>query len=319
VKAAAKLAHPNIVASYDAEQAGDLHFLVMEFIEGTTLARLVEDSGPLPASLACDHVRQAALGLQHAFECGMVQRDIKPANLMLTPTGRVKILDFGLAGFTSDSGPIGSLTGLGQGLGTPDYVAPEQIRDSHAADIRADIYSLGCTVYYLLTGHPPFPEGSSSQKIAAHLERRPRPVSELRTDLPAGLAQVIEQMTAKEPTQRYQTPAEVVDALARCAESKPALTPALKGLTRLAWSAVGIGIIAAGLSMAFNRFGPSDVRSNDHGNDATPIPARTQEKMSSTDTQAATPSTTVGEPPLPSDKRIESKRVSSQDGADFLK
>jgi serine/threonine protein kinase len=214
VKAAAKLSHPNIVASYDAEQAGDLHFLVMEFIEGTSLARLVEDRGPLPVSLACDYVRQVALGLQHASEHGLVHRDIKPQNLMLTPNGQVKILDFGLAGFVSENGPVGSLTELGQGLGTPDYVAPEQIRDTHSADIRSDIYSLGCTLYFLLTGQPPFPEGSVSQKVAAQLERMPRAISDLRRDLPDGLAQVVERLMAKTPDRRYQKPVEVAEALA---------------------------------------------------------------------------------------------------------
>ena len=214
VKAAAKLAHPNIVTAYDAEQAGDLHFLVMEFIEGKSLARLIEDVGRLPVGLACEYLRQAALGLQHACEQGMVHRDIKPQNLMLTPKGQVKILDFGLAGFVSDGGFVGSLTGFGQGLGTPDYIAPEQIRDAHSADIRADIYSLGCTFYFLLTGQPPFPEGSVSQKIAAHLERTPRSVSDLRSDLPVGLAQVVERMMAKSPDRRYQKPGEVSEALA---------------------------------------------------------------------------------------------------------
>jgi serine/threonine protein kinase len=213
VKAAAKLSHPNIVASYDAEQAGDLHFLVMEFIEGTSLARLVEDRGPLPVNLACDYVRQVALGLQHASEHGLVHRDIKPQNLMLTPNGQVKILDFGLAGFVSENGPVGSLTELGQGLGTPDYVAPEQIRDTHSADIRSDIYSVGCTLYFLLTGQPPFPEGSTSQKVAAQLERTPRAISDLRRDLPVGLAQLVERLMAKNPDRRYQKPVEVAEAL----------------------------------------------------------------------------------------------------------
>ena len=168
VKAAARLTHPNIVAAYDAEQAGDAHFLVMEYVEGASLARLVDAERPLAAALACDYVRQAALGLQHAHEQGMVHRDIKPHNLMLTPRGHVKVLDFGLARFAQESQPAGaltrppaaetagavgeSLTQAGSVMGTPDYMAPEQIRDAHAADVRADIYSLGCTLYGLLAG-----------------------------------------------------------------------------------------------------------------------------------------------------------------------
>lgn len=214
VKAAAKLAHPNIVTAYDAEQAGDLHFLVMEFIEGKSLARLIEDDGRQPVGLACEYLRQAALGLQHACEQGMAHRDIKPQNLMLTPNGQVKILDFGLAGFVSEGGSVGTLTEFGQGLGTPDYVAPEQIRDARSSDIRADIYSLGCTLYYLLAGKPPFPEGSVSQKVASHLERTPRAISDLRSDLPDGLAEIVERMMAKNPDRRYQKPVEVAEALA---------------------------------------------------------------------------------------------------------
>lgn len=225
VKAAAKLSHPNIVTAYDAEQAGDLHFLVMEFIEGKSLNRLVEDGVPLPVKLACKYVRQAVLGLQHAFEQGLVHRDIKPQNLMLTPKGQVKILDFGLAGFVTESGPVGSLTESGQGLGTPDYIAPEQIRDTHSADIRADIYSLGCTLYCLLTGQPPFPDGSASQKLVAHLERMPKDISSLRPDLPVELALIVERMMEKRPAHRYQNPFEVAEALAPFAKGDDKVRP----------------------------------------------------------------------------------------------
>ena len=158
VKAAARLAsHPNIVAAYDAEQAGETHMLVMEFIEGTDLARVVDRRGALPVGEACEYARQAALGLQHAYEDGMVHRDIKPQNLMRTIRGQVKILDFGLARFASEVASQGGMTAEGMVLGSADYIAPEQIDNPHAADIRADIYSLGCTLYFLLAGRPPFP------------------------------------------------------------------------------------------------------------------------------------------------------------------
>lgn len=234
VKAAAMLSHPNIVTAYDAEQAGDLHFLVMEFVEGVTLARLVEDKGPLPVEVACEYVRQAVLGLQHAFEAGMVHRDIKPQNLMLTPRGEIKILDFGLAGFVRERKPGGSLTGFGEGLGTPDYMAPEQIRDAHTADIRADIYSLGCTLYFLLTAQSPFPEGAALQKITGHLERKPKSIRELRNDVPEELVKIIERMMAKESGQRYQTPREVAEALG-----------IKKGKQKYLPWAVGIGLLTA--------------------------------------------------------------------------
>jgi hypothetical protein len=213
VKAAARLNHPNIVTAYDAEQAGELHFLVMEFIEGQSLDAVVRTQGPLPVALACDLARQAALGLQHAHDRGMIHRDIKPHNLLRTPAGQVKILDFGLARFLSETSG-GSLTAPGVVLGTPDYVAPEQALDARQADIRADIYSLGCTLYFLLASRPPFPDGSALQKLMAHQQRAPRTLADIRPDVPAELLRVVERLMAKDPTQRYQTPAEAVTALA---------------------------------------------------------------------------------------------------------
>ncbi len=216
VKAAARLSHRNIVAAHDAEQAGNLHFLVMEFIEGTDLSELVRRRGKLPVLHACNYVLQAAHGLQHALEQGMVHRDIKPHNLMRTPKGTIKILDFGLARFASQQradGDESGLTGDGMTLGTPDYIAPEQARDSRRADIRADIYSLGCTLYYLLTGQAPFPSGTSMEKVLGHLEREPTPLSELRQDIPEELTLIVQRMMAKDPADRFQTPADVVEVL----------------------------------------------------------------------------------------------------------
>jgi serine/threonine protein kinase len=213
VRAAARLSHPNIVTTYDAEDAGETHFLVMEYVEGTDLGRLVQERGPLPVDRACDYVRQAALGLQYAFEQGMVHRDLKPHNLMLTPDGRVKILDFGLARFASEAASAAGLTGTGLVLGTVDYIAPEQADNAHQADIRSDIYSLGCTLYHLLAGQPPFPSGTPIQKVMAHVEKKPQPLTELRPDLPEGFMPVLERMMAKKPKHRYQTPAEVAVAL----------------------------------------------------------------------------------------------------------
>lgn len=213
VKSAARLAHPNIVAAYDAEQAGDVHFLVMEYVEGVSLDKLVAERGPLPAGEACEYIRQAAWGLQHAFERGTVHRDIKPHNLMRTPQGQIKVLDFGLARFASDRRSDGSLTKAGTVMGTPDYIAPEQANDARTADIRADIYALGCTLYQLLAGRVPFPQGSLLQKLMAHAEQEPASLSLLRPDLPDGLSQVVARMMAKAPAWRYQTPAEVAEAL----------------------------------------------------------------------------------------------------------
>jgi putative intracellular protease/amidase len=224
VKAAGRLTHPNIVAAHDAEQAGDLHFLVMEFVEGITLTRLVEKGGPRPVAHACHYARQAALGLQHAFEQGMVHRDVQPQNLMLTPRGQVKILDFGLARLTEEGAPASSrprITAVDAVVGTVDYMAPEQARDSRRADIRSDVYSLGCTLYYLLTGQTPFPRGTAMHKMLSHIDTVPQPLPELRPEVPPPLVAVVERMMAKDPAQRYQTPAEVAQALAPFCQAAP--------------------------------------------------------------------------------------------------
>jgi serine/threonine protein kinase/putative intracellular protease/amidase len=234
VKAAARLAHPNIVTAYDAEQAGDSHFLVMEFVNGTSLARLVEKRGPLSPGHAAHFGRQAAMGLQHAFEQGMVHRDIKPQNLMLTRQGQVKILDFGLARLArervgNDQRSVSGITEAGACLGTPDYIAPEQASDARRADIRADIYSLGCTLYYLMLGRVPFPEGSAIEKLVAHVEQTPSPLHELRSEVPLKLSQIVAKMMAKDPAERFQTPAEVVEALTPFAASPKIVAKSASG------------------------------------------------------------------------------------------
>src|SRR5262249_23475469 len=158
--------------AFDAGKVGDTHFLAMEYVEGADLAQRVLQAGPLPVVRACDYVRQAALGLQHAFEHGLIHRDIKPSNLLLTRVGpdggeQIKVLDFGMARFQSESGPAVRLTQLGNLVGTLDYISPEQAEDPTSADIRADIYSLGCTFWFLLTGEPPFPGKDVVEKLAA--------------------------------------------------------------------------------------------------------------------------------------------------------
>jgi eukaryotic-like serine/threonine-protein kinase len=231
VKAAARLSHPNIVAAYDAEHAGDVHFLVMEFVDGINLSLLVARKGPLEVASACNFIRQAGRGLQHAFEKGMVHRDIKPHNLMMTRKGQIKILDFGLARLASESraelglppGPDRpGLTRVGDIMGTPAYMAPEQILDASSADIRADLYSLGCTLYHLLTGQSPFAKDSARAALFSRQYLPPRPITELRKDLPAELLAVLNKMLAEDPAERYQTPIEVVNALTPFIKSGPA-------------------------------------------------------------------------------------------------
>ncbi len=219
IRNAARLSHPNIVTAHDAEQAGGLHLLVMEYVEGESLAQVVKRRGPLPLRNACNYTCQAALGLQYAFEQGMVHRDIKPHNLMLTPRGRVKILDFGLARVVSEQSSVSHRTSVshltppGALMGTPAYIAPEQVQDARTADIRADIYSLGCTLYCLLAGHPPFQEDTLMKVLMAHLYQEPTPLRELRPDVPEGVAVVVARMMAKDSAHRFQTPSEVVRAL----------------------------------------------------------------------------------------------------------
>jgi len=216
VQSAAKLQHKNIVAAYSAIRLSESIVFAMEYVEGDDLAKVVKASGPLPVVHACYFIYQAALGLQHAHERGMVHRDIKPANLILAREGKkavVKVLDFGLAKLTTESQAGSGLTREGQMLGTPEYIAPEQIRDAQSADIRADIYSLGCTFYYLLTGGPPFHGDSLWDLYQAHFSMDAGPLNLVRPEVPVELAALVAKMLAKEPGRRFQTPGEVSQAL----------------------------------------------------------------------------------------------------------
>ena len=181
----------------------------MEYVEGLDLAKLVNTRGPLPIAHACNFIYQAALGIQHAHEQGMVHRDIKPGNLMLARAGKkaiVKVLDFGLAKVTSEGQADSGVTREGQMLGTPDFIAPEQIRDAQSADIRADIYSLGCTFYYLLTGRPPFGGDNLWDLYQAHFSMDATPLNLARPEIPVELAALVAKMMAKNPAKRFQTP-----------------------------------------------------------------------------------------------------------------
>jgi tRNA A-37 threonylcarbamoyl transferase component Bud32 len=215
IRAIGRLDHPNIVAAHDAGELGGVHFLVMDLVEGMDLARVLERRGRLSIPDACEAVRQAALGLQHAFERGLVHRDVKPSNLMLACGGRVQVLDLGLARSFVDAA-ADTLTARGMLLGTADYLAPEQWEHAHATDSRADIYSLGCTLYHLLAGQPPFagePYQTVLQKMRAHLESSPPSIGQFRPEVPAGLGAALDRMLAKDPAHRFQSPAEVAEAL----------------------------------------------------------------------------------------------------------
>ena len=220
-RAVAALNDPNVVRAYDIDQSEGLHFLVMEYVDGVSLQEIVARFGPLDPVRAATYTAQAANGLQHAGDLGMVHRDIKPANLLLDRTGVIKILDMGLARFFNDKQD--NLTAKYDEksvLGTADYLAPEQTISS-CVDIRADIYALGGTLYFMLTGKSPVPEGTVAQKLVFHQTKTPAPVEATRADVPAGLLTVLRKMMAKDPADRYQAPADVAAALAPWAD--PAL------------------------------------------------------------------------------------------------
>jgi formylglycine-generating enzyme required for sulfatase activity/serine/threonine protein kinase len=223
-RAAARLSHPNIVVAHDSDEVDGRHFLAMEYVDGTDLAKLVNESGPLSVGQACDFARQAALGLQHAHERGVVHRDIKPSNLIVSRGSSgtapvVKILDFGLGRFDSEANPRTRLTQLGGIVGTVDFVAPEQADNPRTADIRADIYSLGCTLFFLLTGKAAFLGADAESKLAARLVDEPPSPRVFRPEISPALESVLAKMMALMPAQRFQTPAEVATALEPFARS----------------------------------------------------------------------------------------------------
>jgi serine/threonine protein kinase len=222
-RAVAALNDPNIVRAYDIDHAEGLHFLVMEYVDGASLQEIVARFGKFEPTRAASYIAQAANGLQHALELGLVHRDIKPGNLLLDRTGTIKILDMGLARFFNDKQD--NLTAKFDDkcvLGTADYLAPEQAVSSDV-DIRADIYALGGTLYFMLTGKSPAPDGTVAQKLVFHQTHEPVPVEQFRQDVPGELLVVLRKMMAKDAAERYQTPAEVAEALAPWAD--PHLEP----------------------------------------------------------------------------------------------
>lgn len=258
--AAARVQHPNIVQVFETELESDTPYLIMEFVPGITLQKLVEERGPLPLGQACDFIRQTAQGLQHAAEQRLVHRDIKPANLMvllpnglpLPPRPVVKILDMGVARLFQLSEQEHSLTTLtrdGSVIGTPDYIAPEQLEDPRNVDVRADLYSLGCTFYFLLTGEVPFPGGSLIQKLDRQRWHIAPGVNQLRPDVPPPLAAVVRKLMAKHPDDRYQTPGELASALETLLRTGS--LPGGQQLTLLSTSATLTGHTSAVVALGF--------------------------------------------------------------------
>ncbi len=212
------LEHPNIVRTLKIDHAGDLYgeaaYVVMEYMEGVSLHELLQLHGPIPWPQACDIILQAADGLQHAHEAGIVHRDVKPANFLIDHTGHVKILDFGLSLLEELDEEFSLAMIFGhECLGTADFMAPEQSFDSLTVDHRADLYSLGCTMHFALTGRVPFPGKSNAEILQAHCTQKPRDLRELAADVPQQVVDVVDKMMAKEPANRFQSADEVCEAL----------------------------------------------------------------------------------------------------------
>jgi len=224
-QAIASLNHPNIVSAFDIDNEGDTHFIVMEYVDGVDLQVLVRRDGPLDPRHAAELLAQAADGLQHAHQRGVIHRDVKPANLLLDKEGRVRLLDMGLALMAAQENDSLTVAHNENVLGTADYLAPEQALNSHKVDHRADIYGLGCTLYYLLTGRPPFPEGSLAQRIAKHQTQMPPSIKKLRPDCPGEIEGICVKMIQKDPQYRYQSAADTAEALRKFVASVPIKTP----------------------------------------------------------------------------------------------
>jgi serine/threonine protein kinase len=224
-QSAAKLDHPNIARVYNVGETNQWNYIVFEFIEGINLRQLVLDRGPLSVDDATYFTCQVAGALQHASDRGVVHRDIKPSNILLASDGKAKIVDMGLARTTALDRSQGDQTASGTTLGTFDYISPEQAHDPREADVRSDIYSLGCTLYYLLTGQPPFPEGTALQKLLMHGSRMPEDPRLFRDDLSDPLIEILKKMMAKKPRDRYQTPEDLASDLRMLAK-----------IDNLAWS-----------------------------------------------------------------------------------
>lgn len=250
-RAAAAVNHPRIVRAFDVDSIKGLHFMVMEFVAGDNLREIVQREGPLTVERAAEYTKQVAEGLEAAHRGGLIHRDIKPSNLILEDSGHVRILDLGLARIIDEEQTSVTLANDTKLIGTVDYLAPEQARDCHHIDSRADIYSLGCTLYFLLSGQPPYAEGSLTQRIIQHQTEPPQDIRKLRPDCPDYLAEICHQMLAKRPEDRFQTAAEVAEAIA----AKTA-RGAVKSASRLPSAA---GVTARTRSPAPNRTTSDDI------------------------------------------------------------
>ena len=229
-QSAARLDHPNIARVYSVGEEAGWNYIVFEFIEGVNVRDLVVHKGPLPLDEAISYVVQVSEALEHASQRDVVHRDIKPSNLLVMQDGRAKLVDMGLARLHQVESSAEDLTATGVTLGTFDYISPEQARDPRDTDVRSDLYSLGCTFYYMLTGMPPFPEGTVLQKLLSHSSESPPDPRDLRADLPQEISAITMKLMAKLPSQRYQRPNELTAELMKLCEELGFVTPTTRGL-----------------------------------------------------------------------------------------
>jgi serine/threonine protein kinase len=217
-----RVSHPHLAWTYEAGQIQGVYYIAMEYIPGKSLYRLIAEGGPLPFPRAARLMAEVAAALEHAHNQGLIHRDLKPSNILVTPHDHAKVLDLGLALIEGERGTDVRVVG-GQGyiVGTMDYIAPEQATDPTKADRRSDVYSLGCTLYFALTGRPPFPGGTSKEKILKHRTEEPEPLLKLRPDLPTGFAELVHKMMAKDPDQRFPSAVAAEEELERWANGEP--------------------------------------------------------------------------------------------------
>jgi serine/threonine-protein kinase len=295
-QSAARLDHENIGRVHAVGSEGDWHYIVFEFIEGTNIRDLVREEGPFDPARTIDVAIQVADALEHASEREIVHRDIKPSNIVITPAGRARIVDMGLARLHQVDGDA-DLTVSGMTLGTFDYISPEQARDPRAADVRSDLYSLGCTMFFMLVGRPPFAEGTMVQKLLQHQQAAPPVIDEIRPEVPRRLAAIVERLMEKDPLDRYQRPAVLVADLLACAEAEGypiavprpttmVVAPEAVAESRLPWLipalalAVTVGLLWLRSASERRSGGPAAAQ------DVSPAPAATQPPIPSANASA---------------------------------
>jgi serine/threonine-protein kinase len=307
-KLAMRLKHPNLVRTFQTGESGGLHYLVMEYLEGEPFDKVLQRRGPLPPGEAARLGHQVLLGLQSLHEEGLVHRDIKPANFILvggqhdnTLDGTLKLLDIGTGrALIDEEGVASDLTTDADMLGTPEYMAPEQARDPHNADIRADIYSLGCVLYHALAGRPPFSDNNRVRLLVRHATEQPRPVREFNPDVPDGLQQILNWMLAKDPARRYPTPIKAAQALQTFLAAGAEVVPLEKKPEMsiyMDWLAVVEGEAAAGAVSVEATIVPSSASSTEDLEEVLPV--EEEEKVIEVEAQVVPDKPPRRRPPVP--------------------